>query len=66
MFLSTVLLDPNSPGRNINVCLRLLINELKQLWESVALTYDVSRKKKFLMKTALMWTINDFFAYGMV
>jgi len=66
MFLSTVLPDPNSPSRNIDVCLRLLINELKQLWKYVALTYDISRKKKILMKTALIWTINDFFAYGMV
>ena len=30
---------------------------------SGALTYDVSRKQNFLMKTALMWTINDFPAY---
>jgi len=36
------------------------------LWSSGALTYDISRKQNFLMKTALMWTINDFPAYGML
>ena len=29
MFLSMVIPDPNSPGHNINVCLRPLIDELK-------------------------------------
>jgi len=30
------------------------------------LTYDISRKHNFVMRAALMWTINDFPAYGMV
>jgi len=64
MFLSTVMPGPNSLG--INVCLRPLIDELMQLWSSRVLTYDVSKKQNFLMKTALMWTINDFPAYGMI
>jgi hypothetical protein len=66
MFLSTAIPGPSRPGRNINVCLRSLINELMQLWSSGALTYDISRKQKFLMRVALMWTINNFLAYGMV
>jgi hypothetical protein len=69
MFLSMVIPGPNSPsspGRNIDVCLHLLIDELTQLWSSRALTYDISRKQNFVMRAALMWTINDFPAYGMV
>jgi hypothetical protein len=66
MFLFTVIPSPNSLGQNIDVCLRLLIGELKQLWSSGALTYDVSRKQNFMMKITLMWTINDFPDYGMV
>jgi hypothetical protein len=54
MFFFTVIPSPNSPGQNINVCLRLLFGELKQLWSSRALTYDVSRKQNFIMKTTLM------------
>jgi hypothetical protein len=66
MFLSMVIPSPSSPGQNIDVCLRPLIDELTQLWSSRALTYDISRKQNFVMRTALMWTINDFPAYGMV
>jgi hypothetical protein len=58
MFLSTVTPCPSSPGWNIDVCLRLLIDELVQLWSSGALTYDISRKQNFLMKAALMWMNN--------
>ncbi|KAL9407317.1 hypothetical protein Peur_004289 [Populus x canadensis] len=66
MFLSMVIPGPSSPGRNIDVCLRPLIDELTQLWSPGALTYDISRKQNFVMRAALMWTINDFPAYGMV
>jgi uncharacterized Zn-finger protein len=66
MFLSMVIPGPSNPGRNIDVCLRLLIDELTQLWSSGALTYDISRKQNFIMRAALMWTINDFLAYGML
>ena len=66
MFSSMVIPGPNNPGHNINVCLRPLIDELKQLWSSRALTYDVSMKKNFQMKAAVMWIINVVFAYGMI
>jgi len=49
MFLSTVIPGPSSPGRNIDVCLRPLIDELAQLWSSGALTYDISRKHKIFL-----------------
>jgi hypothetical protein len=54
MFLSMVILGPSSPVRNIDVCLRPLIDELAQLWSSRALTYDISRKQNFLMRATLM------------
>jgi hypothetical protein len=66
MFLSTVITGLSSPGRNIDVCLRPLIDELVQLWSSGVLTYDISRKQNFIMRAALMWTINYFPAYGML
>jgi hypothetical protein len=65
MFLSMVIPGPSSMVRNIDVYLQSLIDELAQLWSSGALTYDISRKQNFLMRAALMWTINDFPAYGM-
>ena len=54
MFLSAIISDPNSPGWNIDVCLQRLIDKLTQLLSSRTLTYDVSTKHNFLMKTALM------------
>jgi hypothetical protein len=66
MFLFMVILSPNSLGRNMDVCLQLLIDELTQLWSSRALTYDVLTKQNFLIKTTLMWTVNDFPTYEMV
>jgi hypothetical protein len=66
MFLSIVTTDPNSPSQNINVCLWLLIDELKQLWSSMTLTYNVLRKQNFHMKATLIWTFNDFSMYGIV
>jgi len=44
MFLSKVIPDPNSPNQNIDVYLRPLIDELKYLWSSRTLNYNVSRK----------------------
>jgi hypothetical protein len=54
MFLSMFIHDSNIPGRNINSFLQALINELKQLWSSETLMYDVSRKQTFQMMTALI------------
>lgn len=46
--------------------LRPLIDELKMLWASGVITYDVSLKQNFVMNVAVMRTINDFPAYGML
>jgi hypothetical protein len=66
MFLSLVISGPSNPGWNIDVCLQPLIDELTQLWSFGALTYDISRKQNFVMRAALIWTINDFPTYRMV
>jgi len=66
MFLSMIIPSPDSSGRNIDDCLRPLIDELNQLWSFETLTYDVSKKYNFQIKTVLMWTINDFFVHEMI
>ncbi|KAL0345800.1 UNVERIFIED_CONTAM: hypothetical protein Sradi_4411300 [Sesamum radiatum] len=66
MFLSLIIFGPANPKRLINVYLQPLIEELVQLWQVGAQTYDASKKDFFLMRAALMWTINDFPAYGML
>ncbi|KAK2362060.1 hypothetical protein QL285_087156 [Trifolium repens] len=65
MFLAAVIPGPSSPTVGIDIYLQPLIDDLKRLWEGVV-TYDISRKKNFTMKAALMWTINDFPTYGML
>ncbi|XP_049385806.1 uncharacterized protein LOC125849897 [Solanum stenotomum] len=54
---------PKSLGNDIDVYLQPMIEELKELWDGVE-TYDAHTKSNFLMRVALMWTINDFPAYG--
>jgi hypothetical protein len=62
--LSLIIPGPRSPGMKIDVYLEPLILELKELWNVGVPTFDVSLKEKFTMRAALMWTINDFPAYG--
>ena len=56
--------DPTSHGNNIDVYLQSQVEELKELWDVRVKMYDVSSKKSFQMHVALLWTINDFLAYG--
>lgn len=51
---------------NIDVYLQPLIDDLKTLWESGIETYDAFKKQNFHLRAALLWTINDFPAYGML
>ncbi|XP_073219440.1 uncharacterized protein [Cicer arietinum] len=66
MFLTCLIQRPSNPKANIDVYLQPLIDEIKQLWSEGALTYDISMKQNFVMRATLMWTINDFPAYGML
>ncbi|KAK9142841.1 hypothetical protein Syun_012241 [Stephania yunnanensis] len=40
------------------------MEELKDLWEVGLETFDASTNENFMLKVALLWTINDFPAYG--
>ncbi|XP_020080549.1 uncharacterized protein LOC109704193 [Ananas comosus] len=64
--LSLLILGPSGPENQIDVYLQPLIDELKELWEVGIDTYDASRDGSFMLKAALMWTINDFLAYGIL
>lgn len=65
MFLAAVIPGPSNPTTGIDIFLQPLIDDLKRLWNGV-LTYDIARRENFMMRAALMWTINDFPAYGML
>lgn len=64
-FIMTLLIPgPTAPGKDIDVYLRPLVDELKELWEKGVWTYDSEEDAHFQMHVALLWTINDFPAYG--
>ncbi|XP_059315491.1 uncharacterized protein LOC132066130 [Lycium ferocissimum] len=66
IFLNCVIPGPRNPKVLIDVYLQPLIDELKQLWCEGVVTYDISTKSNFNMRASLMWTVNDFPAYGML
>ena len=65
-FLTLLIPGPNSPGKCLDVYMRPLIDELKSLWGTGLATYDRHAEGCFLMRAALMWTVSDFPAYGML
>ncbi|CAL9018478.1 unnamed protein product [Prunus brigantina] len=48
----------------MNVYLEPLIDDLKSLWDGIRGVYDAHNGEYFTLRAALMWTINDFPAYG--
>ncbi|XP_021763981.1 uncharacterized protein LOC110728645 [Chenopodium quinoa] len=66
MFLSLLVPGPKKPKGNLDVYMQPLIEELKQLWEVGAHTYDISMKQNFNLRAAILWTVSDFPAYGIL
>jgi len=66
MILSMLITGPDSPGDALDVYLQPLIEDLRELWEVAVETYDVSSRHHFQLHAALLWTINDFSAYGIL
>jgi hypothetical protein len=62
MFLCLIIPSSDHPGPKLNVMLRPLIDELKELWNGVE-AYDSHKKQKFTQQTAYLWSIHDFMAY---
>ena len=66
MFLTAIIPGPHNPKARIDLYLQPLIDELQLLWSTGVITYDVSTQQNFFMRAALLWTINDYPAYGMI
>jgi hypothetical protein len=47
----------------MNIFLRLLIEEMKELWQVVDI-YDGHLKYRFNLRVAYLWSIHDYLAYG--
>ncbi|KAL4025913.1 hypothetical protein IC575_014319 [Cucumis melo] len=64
MMLSILISGPKQPGDDIGIYLEPLIDDLKLLWESGVECCDAYIEELFNLRTVLLWTINDFPAYG--
>ncbi|KAL6336240.1 hypothetical protein AAG906_011122 [Vitis piasezkii] len=64
MMLSLLISGPRQPGNDIDVYLAPLLDDLKMLWEEGVESYDAHRQELFTLRVVLLWTINDFPAYG--
>ena len=62
--MSLLIPGPKSLDREIDVYLQPLIEELKNLWTFGVRTYDCLTDQYFQLYAGLLWTINDFLAYG--
>ncbi|XP_042407837.1 uncharacterized protein LOC121997478 [Zingiber officinale] len=64
IMLTMLISGPKQPGNDIDVYLEVLVEDLQQLWAGVDGVYDAYRREFFTLKGVLLWTINDFPAYG--
>ena len=64
LMLTLMISGPKQPGHDIDVYLAPLIDDLKDLYENGVEAYDGFKKEVFNLKAVLLWTVNDFPAYG--
>ena len=64
VMLTLLISGPKQPGNDIDVYLAPLIDDLKMLWETGVIIEDAFRGDSCTLRAMLMWTINDFPAYG--
>ncbi|XP_062118752.1 uncharacterized protein LOC133832424 [Humulus lupulus] len=55
---------PNQPGNDIDIYLEPLVEDLKLLWNEGVDAHDALDNTNFKLRAILMWTIQDFPAYG--
>lgn len=66
IFLSLVIPGPEHPGKNLDVYMQPLYDDLQKLWDEGVVTYDSYTKKTFRLKACYFWSVSDFPALGMV
>lgn len=66
LIMSLLIPGPTYPGKDIDVYLQPLIEDLKDLWNVGIETYDICTKETFQMHAAVLWTISDLPAYSLL
>jgi hypothetical protein len=54
---------PDYPGKKLNVVLKPLIEELKELWKGVE-AYNIFKKQIFKLRVVYLWSVHDFMVYA--
>ncbi|XP_026419434.1 uncharacterized protein LOC113315360 [Papaver somniferum] len=62
--LCLLISGPRAPGKDIDVYLQPLIEELKELSNDGVMAFDSFTDSEFLLKARLLWAIHDFPALG--
>ncbi|KAL4554293.1 hypothetical protein LXL04_039589 [Taraxacum kok-saghyz] len=63
-FIMLSLLISGSPGQDIDVFLAPLVDDLQIVFDRGVETYDAYAQEKFILRAAVLWTINDYPALG--
>ncbi|KAL7593473.1 hypothetical protein Lser_V15G33749 [Lactuca serriola] len=63
-FLTLLIPSPKSPGKDFDIFLTPLMEELKVIWGNGVQAYDDHSKSLFTLHVAVIWTISDFPAYA--
>ncbi|CAL2276867.1 unnamed protein product [Prunus armeniaca] len=64
MMLTLLISGPKQPENDIYIYLEPLIDDLKSMWHGIRGVYDAHIGEYFTLRGVLLWTINDFPAYG--
>ena len=64
IMLSLLILGPKQPDNDIYVYLAPLIEDLRNMWNEGVFVFDTHANEEFTLRAMLLFTINDFPAYG--
>ena len=62
--LTLLIPGKKQPGNDIDVYLQPILDDFSELWTLGVEMYDAFKREMFNLKAILLWTINDFPAYG--
>ena len=65
IFLTLIIPGPKYPGKNMDVYMQPLKEELQQAWDEGFKTYDAASKKTFTMHVWYQYSMHDLPAYAL-
>src|SRR3954471_19868271 len=65
IFLTLIVPGSNNSGKNMNVYLQPLMDDLKEAWDYGIWTYDAASKTNFQMHAWLMYSMHDLPAFAL-